>query len=44
MNQNLVEAPMEGSVLGFLKAESKVSDTGSAHWASSSCNIHDGIE
>jgi hypothetical protein len=24
---------MEGSVLGFLKAESKVSDTGSAHWA-----------
>jgi hypothetical protein len=31
MNQNLVEAPMEGSVLGFLKAESKVSDTGSAH-------------
>jgi hypothetical protein len=30
------EAPMEGSVLIFLKAEWKVSDTGSAHWASSS--------
>jgi hypothetical protein len=29
------EAPMEGSVLRFLKAEWKVSDTGSAHWASS---------
>jgi hypothetical protein len=28
------EAPMEGSVLSFLKAEWKVSDTGSAHWAS----------
>jgi hypothetical protein len=26
---------MEGSVLGFFKAEWKVSDTGSAHWASS---------
>jgi hypothetical protein len=26
---------MEGSVLNFLKAEWKVSDTGSAHWASS---------
>jgi hypothetical protein len=26
---------MEGSVLSFLKAELKVSDTGSAHWASS---------
>ena len=26
---------MEGSVLSFLKAECKVSDTGSAHWASS---------
>jgi hypothetical protein len=26
---------MEGSVLSFLKAERKVSDTGSAHWASS---------
>ena len=26
---------MEGSVLSFLKAEWKVSDTGSAHWASS---------
>jgi hypothetical protein len=25
---------MEGSVLSFLKAEWKVSDTGSAHWAS----------
>jgi hypothetical protein len=29
------EAPMEGSALSFLKAEWKVSDTGSAHWASS---------
>jgi hypothetical protein len=28
---------MEGSVLSFLKAEWKVSDTGSAHWASSLC-------
>ena len=26
---------MEGSVLSFLKAEWKVSDTGSAHWVSS---------
>ena len=26
---------MEGSVLSFLKAEWKVSDAGSAHWASS---------
>jgi len=26
---------MEGSVLSFLKAEWKASDTGSAHWASS---------
>ena len=26
---------MEGSILSFLKAEWKVSDTGSAHWASS---------
>ena len=26
---------MEGSVLSFLKAEWKVSDTGSDHWASS---------
>jgi hypothetical protein len=26
---------MEGYVLSFLKAEWKVSDTGSAHWASS---------
>jgi hypothetical protein len=26
--------PMEGSVLSFLKAERKGSDTGSAHWAS----------
>ena len=26
---------MEGSVLTFFKAELKVSDTGSAHWASS---------
>ena len=30
------EAPMEGAVWSFLKAEWKVSDTGSAHWASSS--------
>ena len=29
------EAPMECSVLSFLKAEWKVSDTGSANWASS---------
>jgi hypothetical protein len=29
------EAPIESSVLRFLKAEWKVSDTGSAHWASS---------
>ena len=29
------KAPMEGSVLSFLKAEWKVSDTGSVHWASS---------
>jgi hypothetical protein len=29
------EARMEGSVLSFLKAEWKVSDTDSAHWASS---------
>jgi hypothetical protein len=29
------EAPMEGSVLSFLNAEWKVSDTDSAHWASS---------
>jgi hypothetical protein len=35
MNQIWGEAPMEGSVLSFLKAEWKVSDTGSAHWASS---------
>jgi hypothetical protein len=26
---------MEGAVLSFVKAEWKVSDTGSAHWASS---------
>jgi hypothetical protein len=26
---------MEGSVISFLKAEWKVSDTGSGHWASS---------
>ena len=30
------ESHMEGSVLSFLKAKWKVSDTGSAHWASSS--------
>jgi hypothetical protein len=29
------EAPMGGSALNFLKAEWKVSDTGSVHWASS---------
>ena len=32
---------MEGSVLGFLKAEWKVSDTGSDHWASSLIYIYD---
>ena len=37
MNRNF--APMEGSVLRFFKAEWKVSDTGSAHWASSFCLI-----
>jgi hypothetical protein len=31
---------MEGSVLSFLKAEWKVSDTGSAHWAFSYISIH----
>jgi hypothetical protein len=30
------EATKEGSVLNFLKAEWKMNDTGSAHWASSS--------
>jgi hypothetical protein len=36
---------MEGSVLSFLKAEWKVSDTGSAHWASSLWNnIHLNVE
>ena len=35
MTETWWEAPMEGSVLSFLKAEWKVSDTGSAHWASS---------
>ena len=40
MNRNLVGSIyictcMKGSVLSFLKAEWKVSDTGSAHWASS---------
>ena len=37
MNRNLVGTStcMEGCVLSFLKAEWKVSDTGSAHWASS---------
>jgi hypothetical protein len=35
------EAPMEGSVLSFLKVEWKVSDTGSAQcWASSFKNDH----
>jgi hypothetical protein len=33
-------APMEGSVLSFLKAEWKVSDTGLAHWASSWLTKH----
>jgi hypothetical protein len=36
-SQTWWEAPMEGSVLSFLKAEWKVSVTGSAHWASSLC-------
>ena len=35
MTKTWCEAPMGGSVLSFLKAEWKVSDTGSAHWASS---------
>jgi hypothetical protein len=35
MTKTCWEAPMGGSVLSFLKAEWKVSDTGSAHWASS---------
>jgi hypothetical protein len=35
MTKTWWEAPMGGSVLSFLKAEWKVSDTGSAHWASS---------
>ena len=36
MSWNLVRSTMEGSVLSFLKAEWKVSDTGSAQcWASS---------
>jgi hypothetical protein len=35
MTKTWWEAPMRGSVLSFLKAEWKVSDTGSAHWASS---------
>jgi hypothetical protein len=35
---------MEGSVLSFLKAEWKVSDTGSAHWASRLFTYHDTIE
>jgi hypothetical protein len=34
------KAPTEGSVLRFLKAEWKVSDTGSAHWVSSSFILH----
>ena len=29
------EASMEGSIVSFLKAQWKMSDTGSAHWASS---------
>jgi hypothetical protein len=35
MTKTWWEAPMGVSVLSFLKAEWKVSDTGSAHWASS---------
>jgi hypothetical protein len=35
MTKTWWEAPMGGSVLSFLKAEWKVSDTDSAHWASS---------
>jgi hypothetical protein len=35
MTKTWWEAPMGGSVLSFLKAEWKVSDTGLAHWASS---------
>jgi hypothetical protein len=35
MTKTWWKAPMGGSVLSFLKAEWKVSDTGSAHWASS---------
>jgi hypothetical protein len=31
---------MEGSVLSFLKSEWKVSDTGSAHWASSYLELY----
>jgi hypothetical protein len=34
-NETWWETPMEGSVLSFLKAEWKVSNTGSAHWSSS---------
>jgi hypothetical protein len=30
-----MEAPMEGSVLSFLKAEWKVSETSAAYWANS---------
>jgi hypothetical protein len=35
MTKTWWEAAMGGSVLSFFKAEWKVSDTGSAHWASS---------
>ena len=35
MTKTWWEAPMGGSVLSFPKAEWKVSDTGSAYWASS---------
>jgi hypothetical protein len=35
MTKTWWETPMGGSVLSFLKAEWKVSDTGSAHSASS---------
>jgi hypothetical protein len=38
---------MEGSVISFLKAESKVSDTDLAHWASGSyflCKMYTQID
>jgi hypothetical protein len=39
VNYIKMEAHMKGSVLNFLKAEWKVSDTGSVHWASSLMNF-----